>query len=68
MIAAVTWLGGAAAAWAQAGDAASKKGGGGGSYVQCYGLTILGIALGLLLVCNSSKRREREKPEGYEDE
>jgi hypothetical protein len=36
-----------------------------GSWVSSYGLVLLGIVLGMLGVCLSSRRREREKPETY---
>ena len=32
-----------------------------------YGLVILGIGLGMLLVCRSSNRRDRARPEQYEE-
>ena len=34
-------------------------------YVMAYMLVLFGIALGLLLVCRSSNRRERAKPEQF---
>ena len=34
-------------------------------YVMAYGVVIFGIALGLLLVCRSSNRRDRAKPEQF---
>ena len=40
----------------------------GGSYVLPYAIVIFGIALGLLFVLRSSHRRERAKPEQYEDQ
>jgi hypothetical protein len=62
------WLavhGTAAAQVAQQGQ--KKQEAEGGSYVLAYGLVILGIALGLLVVCRSSRRRDRAKPEQYEE-
>jgi len=38
---------------------------GAGPYVMAYGLVILGITLGLLVVCRSSGRRARARPEQY---
>ena len=38
---------------------------GGGAYVMAYGLVILATTLGLLLVCRSSNRRDRARPEVY---
>jgi len=40
---------------------------GGGSYVLPYAIVLLGIGLGMLFVCRSSNRRERAKPEQYEE-
>jgi hypothetical protein len=40
---------------------------GGGSYVMAYMLVLLGIGLGLLSVCRSSGRRDRAKPEAYDE-
>jgi hypothetical protein len=36
-----------------------------GSWVPSYALVLLAIVLGLLGVCLTSRRRERDKPEGY---
>ena len=36
-----------------------------GEYVTSYALVMLGILLGLLLVCRSSQRRDRARPEQY---
>lgn len=46
---------------------AKKDDTGGGSYVLPYMLVLLGIGLGLLCVCRSSGRRDRAKPEQYEE-
>jgi hypothetical protein len=35
------------------------------TYVMAYMLVIFGVALGILLVCRSSNRRERAKPEQF---
>jgi hypothetical protein len=35
------------------------------TYVMAYMLVIFGVALGMLLVCRSSNRRERAKPEQF---
>jgi hypothetical protein len=35
------------------------------TYVMAYFLVIFGVALGMLLVCRSSNRRERAKPEQF---
>jgi hypothetical protein len=39
----------------------------GGSYVAAYMVVILAIALGLLVVCRSCYRRDRAKPEQYDE-
>jgi hypothetical protein len=39
----------------------------GGSYVMAYGLVILAIALGLMAVLRPSRRRDRAKPEVYDE-
>jgi hypothetical protein len=39
----------------------------GGAYVAQYMLVILAIALGLLVVCRPCYRRDRAKPEDYEE-
>jgi hypothetical protein len=39
----------------------------GGDYVMQYGVVLLCIALGMLFVCRSSQRRDRARPENYEE-
>ncbi len=43
----------------------SGSSGGRNLYLASYGIVLLGIGLGLLTVCNSSRRRDRAKPEQY---
>ena len=50
-------------AWGQ--EEEEAKGGGASCYVLSYMLAILCIALGLLVVCRSSRRRDRAKPEQF---
>jgi hypothetical protein len=38
-----------------------------GSYVMSYALVILAIALGMLALCRPSRRRDRARPEQYEE-
>ena len=38
---------------------------GSGAYVWAYMLFILGIVLGLMVVCRSADRRDRARPEDY---
>jgi hypothetical protein len=40
---------------------------GGGPYVVSYALVLLGVGLGMLLVCRASRRRDRAKPEAYDE-
>jgi len=50
------------------GEEVSKQGVKGSKWVMSYGLVILGLGLGLLVVLHASKRRDRAKPEVYEGE
>lgn len=54
-------------AWAQAGGAPAGKADEGSppAYVMPYALVILCIGAGLAVVLNSSRRRDRAKPEVY---
>ncbi len=36
------------------------------SWVQSYGVVLLAVVLGMLGVCLTSRRRERDKPQVYE--
>jgi hypothetical protein len=65
---------GAAVAWSTAvcwfavpGTTFAEGGEGGGSYVPSYALALLAIALGVMLTCRSSRRRERARPEQYQE-
>jgi len=42
-----------------------ESGSGGGSWVFSYFLTGLAVVLGMLVICRSSTRRDRVKPEAY---
>ncbi len=64
VIAAASWwhiIGGAA--WAQDTGQAS---GGGSPWIVAYAVALLGVVLGVLVVCAPSRRRERAMPEEYE--
>jgi hypothetical protein len=63
--AAACWLAVGALALAQAGGAGEKTEAEAPPYVVPYALVILCIGLGLAVVLNSSKRRDRAKPEVY---
>lgn len=60
------WLALHATALAQAQQQKKEEPAGGG-YVLSYMLVILCIGLGMLFVCRSSHRRERARPENYEE-
>jgi hypothetical protein len=64
-VAMTAWLTLHSVVWAQAPVVAQSSGG--GSYVASYALVLLGIGLGLLLVCRSSRRRDRARPEIYDE-
>lgn len=65
-LAAVWWLSIQGTALAQAGQPdGSTSSGGRNQYLMSYAVVILGILLGVLFVCNSSRRRDRAKPEAY---
>ena len=59
----VCWLAAHGSALAAAAEAEEKPGA--GAWVPSYGLVLLGIGLGVLGVCLTGKRRERDKPETY---
>jgi len=43
------------------------KASGGGAWTMSYMLVVLGLALGMMLVCRTARRRDRAKPETYGD-
>ncbi len=55
-------LNGAALAQAKATEAEKPKS---NNYLASYAIVLLGIGLGLLFVCNGSRRRDRAKPVDY---
>ncbi len=57
------WASVAARAWARRRTPEVKKEE--GSFLMSYALVVLGIGLGMFVVCRSAKRRERDKPEQY---
>lgn len=62
LLAAVYWLSQGTYAWAQ--ESSPTVGGRGASpWVLPYALVILGVGLGLLILCKPSKRREKAKVE-----
>lgn len=46
---------------------AEKEKGKGASWVLSYGLVLLGIVVAMLFVCRTSRRRDRAKPQEYEE-
>jgi len=66
--AATSWLGLLGTRLALAAEEAGKEAEPRGSpYVGPYFVVALCVLLGLFIVCNPSRRRERAKPEQYED-
>ena len=57
------WASVAAVAWAKRGAPEVKEEG--GSFLLSYAMVVLGIGLGMLVICRSARRRERDKPELY---
>ena len=62
LLAAVCWLTIVAEVWAQQGSP-TVGGQGASPWVLPYALVILGVGLGLLILCKPSKRREKAKVE-----
>lgn len=62
------WLASPYLLWAQEESvtAAASKASGGAAYVAPYALVILCVALGIFVVCNPARRRERAKVEDYQ--
>ena len=65
-VAAVCWLAACGPALAAA-DTEGKKGGGATAWTMPYFVVVLGVALGMMLVCRSARRRDRAKPQTYGD-
>ena len=63
MLAFASFIAGQGYVFAQGEDSAST---GAGAWVMAYMLVILVLALGLMVVCKSSRRRDTAKPEVYE--
>jgi hypothetical protein len=61
----LSWLGLQGLAWAQANAAKAAQEEESPPYVMPYALVILCLGLGLTVVLNSSKRRDRAKPEVF---
>jgi hypothetical protein len=67
-IAALCWLGTDVTALAARGlhtQEEDKSSGGGGGYVASYAIVLLFIVLGLMVILNPSRRRDRPRPEKY---
>ncbi|NQU20650.1 MAG: hypothetical protein HQ567_05155 [Candidatus Nealsonbacteria bacterium] len=65
-LAVVCWLAVYAPALAQAKPEEEEEGGS-GNWMMSYGLVLLGIVLGMLVVCRSSHRRDRAQQEMFAD-
>jgi SNF family Na+-dependent transporter len=66
LLAAIVWSAGMSAVFAKdAGPPASSGSEGGGAWVWSYMLIILVLSLAMIVVCKSSGRRDRAKPEAY---
>jgi len=63
-IAAACWWVLYGAAWAKPAPPQEPKSRG-GTWTMSYFLLILAVSLGLLVVCRSSRRRDRARPEQY---
>jgi hypothetical protein len=61
------WLAVYGTALAQGPQQKKAESEGGGSYVAYYAIVILAIALGLLFVCRPGQRRDRARPEQYDE-
>jgi hypothetical protein len=59
------WLAFHGAALAQTAKPEKAADKGNSLYVACYALVILGIGLGMLILCRGSNRRDRARPEEY---
>ena len=62
--AAVCWVAWCGTALAQP---PREEKGDGASWVMSYGLVLLAVGLGMLFVCGTSRRRDRAKPQEYEE-
>ncbi|MCS7303991.1 MAG: hypothetical protein NZ602_02640 [Thermoguttaceae bacterium] len=63
----ITWLIIQNWSWAQSPAPGEDGSGGRNLYLASYFIVLLGIFLGLVVVCNPSRRRDRPKPEAYGD-
>lgn len=66
LMAVALWLASDGLLLAQQAPPAEGEGGGGKNlYLASYFIVLLGIFLGLVVVCNPSRRRDRAKPESF---
>ena len=66
LLAMVGWLAVYGTAWAQPKPAPPQPTLNSSTYVMAYFLVIFAIALGMLMICKSSNRRERAKADQFE--
>jgi hypothetical protein len=65
LLASIGWFTSASAIFAKEGS--TESGSQGGTWVFSYFIVGLGVVLGMLVVCRSSNRRDRLKPEAYHE-
>lgn len=66
-LAVATWLAGEAMVLAKDTPGAAPTAEGGGAWVWAYMIVLLLLSLGMIVVCKSSGRRDRAKPESYSE-
>lgn len=66
-LAALCWVALQGTVLAQAAEEENGDGGGAASWTLPYMLVVLAVGLGMLPVCYHSRRRERARPESYEE-
>jgi heme/copper-type cytochrome/quinol oxidase subunit 2 len=65
VMAAACWGALVGVAWAKKGMPQEEAASTGGTWTMSYFLLVMAVSLGLLVVCRSSRRRDRAKPEQY---
>lgn len=64
MLTFAAFMAGQVSVFAAGGDSSST---GTGAWVMAYGIVLLVVTLGLIVVCKSSGRRDTSKPAGYQE-
>jgi hypothetical protein len=65
LLSAAAWMAGQSMVLAKDTPSTAVSNEGGGAWVWAYMIVILVLSLGLIVVCKSSGRRDRAKPEVY---